>query len=347
MAIARPKAIMTETTLPGAVRDAIRQEMEQDESVVCWGEDIKGGTGADGLSPTDDAWPGVMPAYAGLAAQFGLERVRDMPIAEAGFIGAAFGAAAVGLRPVVDLMFVDFLGVCLDQIANQGAKTGYMFGNQLRAPVVIHTAFGAGRQMGGQHSGIHYSVFSHFPGLKVVAPSTPYDAKGLMAAAIRDDNPVVFCEHRMLATLKEEVPIAPYTIPIGQADLKREGDDVVIVAVSRMVHIALDAAEQLAKRGVSAAVLDLRSLSPLDEGAILDALQRTGRILIVDEDNPRCSVSSDVAALAAERGLDLLKAPVVRVTSPHTPVPFSPPLETYYLPDAERVAAAAERLVSH
>jgi pyruvate dehydrogenase E1 component beta subunit len=334
----------TETTLPGAIRDAIRQEMERDPAVVCWGEDIKGGTGGDALSETEDAWPGVMPAYAGLAAQFP-DRVRDMPIAEAGFIGAAFGAASQGLRPVVDLMFVDFLGVCLDQIANMGAKTPYMLGGQVRLPVVIQTAFGAGRQMGGQHSGIHYSVFSHFPGLKVVAPATPYDAKGLMAAAIRDDNPVVFCHHRLLGTFKGAVPAEPYTLPIGKADLKREGDDVVLVAASRMVHVALEAAEKLAADGVSAAVLDLRTLAPLDEDAILEALERTGRLVVVDEDNPRCSVSADVAALAAERGFASLKAPVARVTPPHTPVPFSPPLEQFYLPDAERVVAAAQRLV--
>jgi acetoin:2,6-dichlorophenolindophenol oxidoreductase subunit beta len=334
-------------TVPAATRDAIRDEMARDEAVVCWGEDIKGGSGGDALSETEDAWPGVMPAYEGLAAEFGANRVRDMPIAEAGFIGAAFGAAALGLRPIVDLMFVDFLGVCLDQIANSGARNPYMFGNQIKAPVVILTAFGAGRRMGGQHSGIHYSVFAHYPGLKVVAPSTPYDAKGLMTAAIRDDNPVVFCNHRMLATFKAEVPDTPYVIPIGKADLKRKGDDVVLVAVSRMVHVALEAAEELARSGVAAAVLDLRSLSPLDEEAILEALRRCGRMVIVDEDHPRCSVAADVAALAASGGYGFLRAPVERVTSPHAPVPFSPPLEDAYLPSAERVVAAARRVLNH
>ncbi len=328
-----------------ATRDAIRDEMARDPAVVCWGEDIKGGSGVEGFSERDDAWPGVMPAYSGLAAAFGPERVRDMPIAEAGFIGAAFGAAALGLRPVVDLMYVDFLGTCLDQIANQGAKAGYMFGNQIRTPVVIRTLVGAGVGFAAQHSGMHYSVFSHFPGLKVVAPSTPHDAKGLMTAAIRDENPVIYCEHKMLAARKGPVPDEPYEIPLGKADLKREGDDIVIVAASLMVHVALEAAERLAGDGVSAAVLDLRSLSPLDEETILEQLARTGRMVVVDEDNPRCSVSADVAALASGPGFAYLKAPVERVTAPHTPVPFSRALEDYYLPNADRVVDATERIL--
>lgn len=334
-----------EIALARATRDAIRDEMARDSSVVCWGEDIKGGTGAEGFPATEDAWPGVMPTYEGLAEMFGPERVRDMPIAEAGFIGAAFGAAALGLRPIVDLMFLDFLGVCLDQIANQGAKTGYMSGNQVRAPVVIRTAFGAGRQLAGQHSGAHYSVFSHFPGLKVVAPATPYDAKGLMTAAIRDENPVIFCDHRLLSAIKGPVPVESYEIPIGTADLKRDGDDIGIVAISRMVHVALEAGKELAKHGISAAVLDLRTLSPLDEDAIVRLLSKTGRLLIVDEDNPRCSISSDVAAIAASSGFSYLKAPVVRVTAPHSPVPFSPPLEDFYLPSVGRVVVAAQRMI--
>ena len=335
----------TMRTVPEAIRDAIAQEMERDEAIVCWGEDIKGGTGGSALDETQDAWPGVMPAYAGLASDFGASRIQDMPIAEAGFIGAAFGAASVGLRPIVDLMFGDFLGVCLDQIFNQGAKTAYMSGGQMCFPVVINTAFGAGRRMGGQHSGIHYSVFSHFPGLKVVAPATPYDAKGLMISAIRDDNPVVFCQHRMLATTKGNVPDDPYEVPIGSADLKRVGDDVGIVAASRMVQVALEAAETLAGQGVSAAVLDLRSLSPLDEDAIVELVERTGRLVVVDEDNPRCSIASDVAAVAADRGFTALRAPIKRVTAPHTPVPFSPPLEDEYIPTAERVIAAVREIV--
>ncbi len=200
--------------------------------------------------------------------------------------------------------------------------------------------------MGGQHSSMHYSVFTHFPGLKVVAPSTPYDAKGLMAAAIADDNPVVFCDHRGLAMQKGPVPEEPYAIELGKADLKREGGDVGIVAASRMVHVALAAAADLAEAGIDAAVLDLRSLSPLDEDAIVDLVRTTGRLVVVDEDNPRCSISADVAALAASKGFHHLQAPVERVTPPHTPVPLSPPLEDFYLPNPQRVADAVRRCLA-
>lgn len=332
-------------TVPAATRDAIRDEMRRDPSVVCWGEDITGGAGSEVLSEREDAWPGVMPAYAGLAAEFGPERVRDMPIAEAGFIGMAVGAAMGGMRPVVDLMFIDFLTVCLDQIANQAAKNPYMFGGQVTNPVVIRTAFGAGRQFAGQHSGAHYSIFAHYAGVKVVAPSTPYDAKGLMTAAIRDDNVVVFCENRNLATVKDEIPDRPYTVPIGKAALLRDGDDVALIAASRMVHVAREAAERLAEAGVQAALLDLRTLAPLDVESIVSVVAKTGRVVIIDEDGPRCSISADVAAVCVEHAFEHLEAPVARVTPPHVPIPFSPPLEASYLPDADRVVAAVHGLL--
>jgi pyruvate dehydrogenase E1 component beta subunit len=338
---------VVELTTSRATNAAIRAEMARDPNVVCWGEDIAGGAGVDWFPEDEDAWPAVQPAFAGLRAEFGAARVRDMPICEAGFVGAAFGAASLGLRPVVDLWYPDFLGVCLDQVVNQGAKTPYMFGNQWTVPVVIRTLIGGGRSFGAQHSGCHYSVLAHYPGLKVVAPATPYDAKGLMSAAIRDDNPVVFCEHKLLASRKGEVPDEPYEIQIGKADLKRDGGDAVIVTMSAMVHTALRAAEQLASAGVEVAVLDLRTISPLDEDAILEQLGRSGRMVVLDEDLPHCGVASEVAALAAGRGFGELRAPVERVTAPHLPVPFSPPLEKRYIPDVDRTVAAVQRVLAH
>lgn len=330
--------------LAAATNEAIRSAMRRDEAVVCWGEDIKGGRGTS-LPEGQDAWPKDMVTYAGLAAEFGVERVRDMPIAEAGFIGAAFGAASLGMRPIVDLMFGDFLGVCLDQLANQGAKNPYMTGGNLQSPVVVRTTFGAGRQMGAQHSSMHYSVFAHFPGLKVVAPSTPYDAKGLMTAAIEDESPVVFVDHRLLSNLKGPVPEDDYVVPIGSAVLRTGGDDVLLIAASRMVHLCIEAATSLREEGVQATVLDLRSISPLDERAIIDAAEGIGRVVVVDEDNPRCSISSDIVSLISRHAFGALEAPVEVVTPPHTPVPFSPPLEAAYLPTTERVLAAVHRAV--
>jgi len=333
-------------SLAGATNAAIRGEMARDAAVVCWGEDIAGGAGVDWFPEDEDAWPAVQPAFAGLRKEFGGARVRDMPIAEAGFIGAGFGAATLGLRPVIDLWYPDFLGVCLDQLTNQGSKVPFMSAGQWQAPVVVRTLIGAGRSFGAQHSGCHYSVLAHYPGLKVVAPSTPYDAKGLMTAAIRDDGPVVFCDHKLLSPRKGQVPMHDYEIPIGKADLKRDGRDVVIVGISATVHTALQAAERLSGAGVDAAILDLRSVAPLDEEAILESLAMTGRMVVVDEDTPRCSVASDVAAIAAGPGLGALKAPVERVGPPHVPVPFSPVLEQRYIPDVESVCDAVARVMA-
>jgi pyruvate dehydrogenase E1 component beta subunit len=233
----------------------------------------------------------------------------------------------------------------MDQIFNQGAKLRYMFGGKAKVPMVIRTMIGAGFGAAGQHSGCHYSVFAHMPGLKAVAPATPYDAKGLLIAAIRDDDPVMFFEHKMLYDMTGEVPEGEYVIPIGKAEIKREGSDVTIVAISRMVHIALEAADRLSREGIEAEVVDLRSLSPLDEDTVLSSLAKTRRLIVVDEDNPRCSVAADIAALAVDKGFDYLDAPVKLVTAPHTPVPFSPSLEQYYIPSPERVIAAVREIV--
>lgn len=323
-----------------AINEALRLEMRRDPTVVLMGEDVTGASQSSDPAHLD-AWGGVLGVTQGLVHEFGRTRVRDTPITESAFVGAGVGAAATGLRPVVELMFIGFMGVCLDQITNQAAKMRYMFGGKAKIPLVIRTMIGAGFRAAAQHSDSMYSTFVHFPGLKVVAPATPADAKGLLAASIRDDDPVIFCEHKLLYDLKGPVPEGDYVVPLGKAEIRREGKDVTVVAISRMVHVALEAADQLAKAGISAEVIDLRTLSPLDEDAVLTSVRRTGRLVVVDEDNPRCSVATDIAALAATQALEFLNAPVKLVTAPHTPVPFSPALEDYYVPTPQRVLDAA------
>ena len=322
-----------------AINEALSQEMERDPTVLLMGEDVAGGATVPGFDQ-EDAWGGVLGVTKGLVQKFGRDRVLDTPISESGFIGAAVGAAATGLRPVAELMFVDFFGVCMDQIFNQGAKLRYMFGGKAKVPVVIRTMIGAGFRAAGQHSGCHYSVFTHMPGLKTVVPSTPADAKGLLAAAIRDDDPVLFFEHKLLYDVQGEVPAGEHLIELGKADIKREGDRVTVVAIGRMVQMALDAAESLSSEGVSVEVVDPRTLSPLDEDTILSSVRKTRRLVVVDEDNPRCSMATDLVALVASRAFDDLDAPPQMVTAPHTPVPFSPVMEDFYVPTPEKVAEA-------
>ena len=331
-------------TYQQAIQEALQIAMREDPTVVLLGEDIAGGAMVDHLV-NDDAWGGPMGVTKGLVQEFGRNRVLDTPITEAGFIGAAVGAAATGLRPVAELMFVDFFGCCMDQIFDQGAKLRYMFGGKAKCPVTIRTQIGAGVSAAGQHSGCHYSVFAHMPGIKCVVPSTPADAKGLLLSAIRDDDLVMFFENKVLYGSKGDVPEGDEGIPLGVADVKREGDDLTIVAISRMVHQSLAAADALSTEGIEAEVIDPRTLSPLDEETILSSVAKTHRLLVVDEDNPRCSAATDIAAMVADRGFDTLDAPIKRLTAPHTPVPFSPPLEQYYVPSAERIADAVRELV--
>jgi pyruvate dehydrogenase E1 component beta subunit len=335
-------AVATRTlTFREAVNEALVVEMERDPDVLLMGEDVAGGATVPGFDQ-EDAWGGVLGVTKGLVQRFGRERVLDTPISESGYIGAAVGAAATGLRPVAELMFVDFFGVCMDQIFNQGAKLRYMFGGKARVPMVIRTMIGAGFRAAGQHSGCHYSVFTHMPGLKTVVPSTPADAKGLLAASIRDDDPVLFFEHKLLYDVSGEVAEGEYVVELGRADVKREGDRATVVAIGRMVHLALEAAETLAAGGTEVEVVDPRTLSPLDDEAILASVRKTGRLVVVDEDNPRCSMATDIAALVASRAFDHLDAPPQLVTAPHTPVPFSPVLEDFYLPTPERIAQAVQ-----
>jgi len=318
--------------------------MRRDPRVILMGEDVAGGATIDHLAD-DEAWGGVLGVTKGLVQEFGRNRILDTPITEAGFIGAAVGAAATGLRPMAELMFVDFFGVCWDMIFDQGAKLRYMFGGKANCPLVIRTMIGAGMGAAGQHSGCHYSVFTHMPGIKTVVPSTPADAKGLLAAAIRDDDLVVVFENKMLYGVSGEVPEGEYVLPLGKADIKRQGSDVTIVAISRMVHQALAAAEALAADGISVEIVDPRTLSPLDEETILSSVAKTHRLVIVDEDNPRCGTATDIAALVADKAFTELDAPIKLATAPHTPVPFSPPLEQFYIPSPEHIVATVQQLL--
>jgi len=324
---------MPEIRYVKAIADAIGEEMARDERVILLGEDV----GAPG---------GTFGATKGLHQQFGGERVRDTPISETAIVGAAIGAAANGLRPIVEIMFMDFIGTCWDQVVNQMAKMRYMFGGQMRLPLVLRTHTGAGLNAGPQHSGSLEAWAVHVPGLKVVMPSTPADIKGLLKSAIRDDNPVIVVENKTLYAMKGEVPAGEHLVPIGRAEVKREGKDVTVVARSRMVHEALKAAELLSKNGISVEVLDPRTLSPLDRDALLASVAKTGRLVIAHEAWGPCGFGAEVAAIAADAGFRSLKAPVRRVTPPFTPVPFSPPMEKFWLPDAGKIAAAVREVLA-
>ncbi len=323
-----------------AINEALRSEMERDDNVIVMGEDIAGGGDRE---DKQDAWGGPMRLTKGLIGQFGPQRVRDTPISEAGFIGAGVGAAASGLRPVVDLMYVGFYGVCADQITNNAAKIHYMFGGKVTIPLTIMTGTGAGTNSAAQHSETLYSIFTHFPGLKCVAPSDPYTAKGLMISAIRDDDPVIVFNNRQLMGIRfdVDVPEEPYEVDIGKARVVREGSDVTLVGISYMTNVCLQAADDLEQRGYSAEVVDLLSLSPMDDETILESVKKTRKVVVVDEDYPRCSVASDISALVAEEAFDYLDAPPKRVNAPHAPVPYSRVLEALFVPTREMVVEAA------
>ena len=327
-------------TMREAVNEALDQEMARDPSVVLMGEDIVGGAGSPG---EDDAWGGVLGVTKGLYAKYGRERLLDTPLSESAYIGAAIGAATCGLRPVAELMFIDFMGVCFDQIYNQAAKFRYMFGGKAETPVTIRAMVGAGFRAAAQHSQMLTPLFTHIPGLKVVCPSTPYDTKGLLAAAIRDNDPVIFCEHKAMYDMSGEVPEGSYTIPLGEAEVVREGNDCTIVAYGLMVHRALEAAQALSTESISCEVIDLRTLSPLDLDTVLESVENTGRLVCVDEATPRCNIAADVSAQVTQQAFSALQAGIQMVTAPHTPVPFSPVLEDAYIPSAAKVASAVRR----
>ncbi|MEE2881379.1 MAG: alpha-ketoacid dehydrogenase subunit beta [Chloroflexota bacterium] len=328
-----------------AVNECLRQEMSRDDSVIIMGEEIAGGAGREEQGVVD-AWGGPFRTTVGLIQEFGRERVLDTPLSEAAFIGAAIGASSTGLRAVAELMFVDFIGVCMDQLVNNAAKMRYMFGGQVKVPFTMMTRIGAGFGAAAQHSESYYSIFSHFPGLKGLVPSDAYTAKGLLAAAIRDDDPVVFFEHKGLYGERGLVPEEPYVLPIGKARTVRQGTDITLVGISKMTWICTEAAEELAKSGVNAEVVDLLSVSPIDYDHILDSVRRTHRIVVVDEDTPICSLAGDICARVAEEAFDYLDAPPSRVTAPHTPVPYSRALENNYVPNAGRVIKLVNQLIS-
>jgi len=327
---------MSKISIREAINQVLHEEMARDERVVVMGEDVANRVNG-----------GVYGVTAGLADKFGELRVIDTPITESAIIGAAGGAALTGLRPVAELMFIDFLGVCLDQLMNQIAKFRYMFGGGASTPVTIRTMIGAGAGTGPQHSAILYPLLVAIPGIKVVAPSNAYDAKGLLAQAIRDDDPVVFCEHKAIYTEECEVPDESYTIPFGKARTVCEGTDVTVVAFSRMVLLAEKAAAALASEGISVEVIDPRTLSPLDDDAILASIQKTGRVVVVDEANPYCSMASEVSSIVVDKGFDYLDAPIKKVTAPHTPVPASPVLEIEYVPSVADIEAAIREVAAY
>lgn len=330
-------------TIAEALNEAIRLEMRADPKIIIMGEDIAGGAQVEHLED-DEAWGGVMGVTKGLVHEFGRERVMDTPISEAAFIGAAVGAAATGLRPIAELMFCGFLGSCLDSLLNQGSKLRYMFGGKAMVPVTIRTMIGGGFRAAAQHAQTLYPMFANIPGLKVVAPSNAADAKGLLTASIRDNDPVIFCEHITMYTMKGEVPGGDHIVPIGKAAVVRPGSDVTLLGVSLTAVHALKAAETLAKDGIDAEVIDLRTVSPLDEETILASVQKTGHLVIVDEANPLCGLASHIAGVVASQGFKWLRAPVGMVTAPHSPVPFSPVLEDAYLPNPEKVVASVKEV---
>lgn len=321
-------------TYRDALKEALREEMERDETVFLMGEDIA-------------EYGGAYKVTDGLFREFGKDRIRNTPISEAAIIGTALGAAITGMRPVAELMYIDFTAVGMDQIVNQVAKIRYMVGGQLDVPLVIRTQGGPGRSSAAQHAQSLEAWFAHVPGLLVVMPATPHDAKGLLKTAIRDDNPIMFIEHKLLYTEEGEIPDGEYTIPFGVADIKREGGDLTIFATSRMVLKVLEAAEELAAEGIEVEVIDPRTLVPLDEETILNSVRKTNRLLIAHEAVGRAGFGAEIAALVVREAFDYLDAPIERVTAAPVPVPFAPVMENFVIPDKDNIIEAARKLVNY
>jgi acetoin:2,6-dichlorophenolindophenol oxidoreductase subunit beta len=324
---------MRELTYAQAVREALTEEMTRDPNIILMGEDI-------------GVYGGVFKVTEGLLARFGPERVRETPISEAGFVGAGVGLAMTGKRPIMELMFMDFLWVASDQIFNQAAKMRYMSGGRVKMPFLIRTQQGGGRGNGAQHSQSLETVFTHIPGMKVVLPATPYDAKGLLKCALREDNPVIFIEHKLLYNTKGQVPEEEYTVPLGVADVKRAGSDVTLVSLSRTVLFALEAAEEAGQEGVSAEVIDLRTTVPLDVEAVLKSVRKTGRLVVAHESHTRLGIGAEIAALVQEHAFDYLDAPIVRVGAMDIPIPASKTLEDVVLPGKAQILEGIRKVVS-
>lgn len=326
-----PEVMVRELTFAQAVHEALAEEMRHDPRVCILGEDV-----AEAGTP--------FKVLSGLVEEFGKDRVIDTPISEAGFTGVGVGAAMTGMRPVVDIMFGDFLTLTMDQMVNQAAKVHYMSGGTWKVPMVLRTTLGATRRSAAQHSQSLHAWLSHIPGLKVVMPSTPYDAKGLLKSAIRDDNPVVFFEDKMMYKVKGPVPAEDYTIPFGVADIKRAGTDITLVGTSSMVQVALGAAELLAQEGISAEVIDPRTTWPLDERTLVESAKKTSRAMVIDEGYGRYGVTGEIASVISEGAFYHLEAPVRRMGAMHVPIPFSPPLEDVTVPTEQSVFEAARAL---
>tara|TARA_B100000676_G_scaffold224712_1_gene222195 strand:+ start:1042 stop:2055 length:1014 start_codon:yes stop_codon:yes gene_type:complete len=336
---------MTIKTYREAIIEAMILEMKRDEKVFVIGEDISGGRGCEDFD--GEAAGGPMGLTQGLWDEFGAKRVIDTPISETAIMGAAAGAALSGLRPIAELMFSDFFGVCFDQIYNQAAKFRFMYGDQGATPLVIRTMIGAGIGCGPQHSQSPYSIFANIPGLKVVTPSNPYDAKGLLISSIRDNDPVIFCEHKALLGIDGEVPDESYEVPLGKGKILKEGDDISIVAIGQMVGVVQNCIKSLEEKGISAEIIDPRSLSPFDDEMVYDSVEKTGRLLVLDESNPVCSFGSWITSMVSEEVFSSLKAPTKVLTPPHCPVPAAPNLEAAYLPDMVTIISASENLKNY
>ncbi|MCK4484173.1 MAG: alpha-ketoacid dehydrogenase subunit beta [Candidatus Thorarchaeota archaeon] len=324
---------MPDKTYRDALKEGLREEMLRDERVFIMGEDI------------GRNWGGAFKVTKGLAEEFGDDRVRDTPISENAIVGAALGAAITGMIPVAEIMFGDLITLAMDQVCNQAAKMRYMFGGQTSVPLVMRSVFGGGKNLASHHSQSLEAWFMHTPGLKIAVPSFAYDAKGLIKTAIRDPDPVMFFEHKLVYDRKEEVPDEEYLIPFGKARVHREGDDVTIWGTFLMVHKAIEAADELAKQGISAEVIDPRTLIPLDKKTLIDSVKKTGRLVLVTEETKTGATTAEIAAIVQEEAFDWLDAPIKRVNAPDTPVPFSPPLEQAFIPDKDRIISAVREIV--
>ncbi|MBM7699514.1 alpha-ketoacid dehydrogenase subunit beta [Kurthia huakuii] len=331
-------------TFMQAINEALDQSMDRDNNVILLGEDIAGGATIDHLG-NEGAWGGVFGVTKGLVEKHGRERVIDTPISEMGYMGAAVGAAATGLRPVPELMFNDFIGFCFDTLLAQGSKMRYMFGGKAKIPMTVRTCHGAGASAAAQHSGSYYGMLGSIPGIKVVVPSNPYDAKGLLNAAIEDDNIVIFSEDKTLYGIKDEVPEDYYTVEIGKAKVKREGSDLTIVTIGKMLYVANEVADTLEKEGISVEVIDLVTAAPWDQETIISSVKKTGRLIIIDEANPHNNTATDISAVVANKAFDYLDGPIKCVCAPNTPVPFATNLEQLYLPNKDKVLDVASELI--
>ena len=329
-----------------AINEALDQAMAKDDTVVLLGEDIAGGVTINHLEDENqEAWGGVMGVTKGLMPKYGRDRVIDTPISEHGYMSASVGMALTGLRPVPELMFIDFVGFCFDALLGQGSKMRYMFGGKAKVPMTVRTMHGAGASAAAQHSGSYYGLFGSIPGIKVVVPATPYDAKGLLLSAIEDDNIVIFSEDKTLYGMKGEVPEDYYTVPIGKADVKREGKDLTIVTIGKMLYVGFEVADILEKNAISVEVIDLRTVAPWDQETVLESVKKTGRLIVIDEANPHNNTATDIASVVTDKAFDYLDGPIKCVCAPNVPVPFASNLEQMYLPDAQKVLTVASELI--